>query len=262
MSDVNFYIVAHRGVWAGNIVQNTKEAAQLAQQAGADIVEIDVCRSKDGEYYLFHDGAEMDLLGVATPFDQLASAEIDALELLNATRQPSGYRVNRLVDFLAWLPATYRVNLDRTWPYWQDHTFWQILNNSGKKGQLLLKAPAEYRLPDTEVAYFPIIKSQADFQKVLNVPPIKLVGAEFVIADWQATDLLEPAFLQQMHQIYPLRLVNAENLGPTKPLFGPYHDDGALMNAGKDWQVMLNYGFNAIQTDWTRALWEFRQKGH
>lgn len=49
-------IACHRGFYGANIIQNTIESSKLALKSGADIVEIDICKSKDGKYYIFHDG--------------------------------------------------------------------------------------------------------------------------------------------------------------------------------------------------------------
>lgn len=72
-----FYIIAHRGLWGGNIIQNTREAAELSIRAGADIIEIDICKSKDGVYYLFHNGMEKYLLGTEEPLQNITSKTID-----------------------------------------------------------------------------------------------------------------------------------------------------------------------------------------
>ncbi|AMB98718.1 hypothetical protein AWM75_01325 [Aerococcus urinaehominis] len=98
----DFLIIAHRGFWGGNIIQNTRQAAILAKRAGADVVEVDVCRSQDGVYYLFHNGHENQLLGLGNQdFSQFTSGEIDQASFLNSVEATSGYYCERLADFLA-----------------------------------------------------------------------------------------------------------------------------------------------------------------
>ncbi|MGN7476367.1 glycerophosphoryl diester phosphodiesterase membrane domain-containing protein [Solibacillus silvestris] len=49
-------VVAHRG-FAEEAVENTISAIEAANEAGADMVEIDIQQTKDGEFVVFHDKA-------------------------------------------------------------------------------------------------------------------------------------------------------------------------------------------------------------
>ena len=49
-------IAAHRGTCGGNIVRNTIPAYENALKHGADIIEVDVIMSTDGDFYTFHNG--------------------------------------------------------------------------------------------------------------------------------------------------------------------------------------------------------------
>ena len=51
-------LVAHRGVWAGNIPCNTIAAYEAALRQGADMIEIDVDYTADGKLIVFHPGME------------------------------------------------------------------------------------------------------------------------------------------------------------------------------------------------------------
>ena len=47
-------VVAHRGVWSGNIPCNTIAAYNAALAQGADMIEIDVDMSADKKLWIFH----------------------------------------------------------------------------------------------------------------------------------------------------------------------------------------------------------------
>lgn len=47
-------LVAHRGVWGGNIPPNTFAAYDTALAQGADMLEIDLNRTADGRLVIFH----------------------------------------------------------------------------------------------------------------------------------------------------------------------------------------------------------------
>ena len=51
-------VAAHRGTSGGNIPPNTIAAFDLALKEGADILEMDLFKSLDGEIFVFHTGTE------------------------------------------------------------------------------------------------------------------------------------------------------------------------------------------------------------
>ena len=51
-------VAAHRGTSAGNIPPNSIAAFDIALKEGADILEMDLFQSADGEIFVFHTGME------------------------------------------------------------------------------------------------------------------------------------------------------------------------------------------------------------
>ena len=90
------YVIAHRGVHATGATENTMHAFQLALEAGADMIELDVRRTGDGQLAILHDH---DRSGVA-----LDSCSLDEFEAR------SGFRPPLLRDVLGW--AAGRIALD------------------------------------------------------------------------------------------------------------------------------------------------------
>lgn len=88
-------VIAHRGVHSGAI-ENTMDAFELALAAGADMIELDVRRSGDGQLAILHDHAHS---GVA-----LDSCPLDEFE------RRTGFRPPLLEEVLAW--AAGRIALD------------------------------------------------------------------------------------------------------------------------------------------------------
>ena len=60
-------VVAHRGMFAGNIPCNTLPAYNAALTEGADMIEIDVEMSGEGKLYIFHPGMEPPFLCSSIP---------------------------------------------------------------------------------------------------------------------------------------------------------------------------------------------------
>lgn len=267
-SNQPFLIMVHRGFWGGNIIENTRQSAMLAKRAGADLIEVDVCRSKDGQYYLFHDGGEADLLGQDLHFHQWLAADLEAVSLRNSLGQPSGFHLEKLADFLAWLPADYYVNLDRSWVYWEDVTFFELLSASGKLDQLFLKSPVKKELLDVlsvspfPFNYMPIIYCPEEMTFVESYAKIKTIGAEIIVDQLPEHPLVEETFIQDLKDKNYLIVANAEHLGERFRLFDQLNDTTALFEDEQAWGKMVALGVNVIQTDWPNFLKEYRRAYH
>ena len=264
LNEKTFLILSHRGFWGGNVIENTRVACQLAYRAGADIAEVDVCRSSDGEYYLFHDGNEAKLLNKRANFSELDAATIDSINLLNSLGNSSGYKVEKLADFLSWLPVGKLVNIDRSWDYWEDDAFYHILSASQKSDQVLLKSPvkkaylSQLNARYHGISYMPIITSQEEYDRVLNYPLIQMIGVEIVVSH-QPSDLLNQNWLNVLAEKGLMIVANAEKLGESYALFNGLDDDVALANGfSTGWGQILASGANTIQTDWPNFLNDFR----
>ncbi|MDK6233522.1 glycerophosphodiester phosphodiesterase family protein [Aerococcus sp. UMB10185] len=269
LQGTDFLIMAHRGFWGGNVIQNTRQAAVLAKRTGADVVEVDVCRSSDGVYYLFHNENEASLLGIlGKDFSELPSSLIDQLEYTNSTGDPSGFYPERLADFLDWLPANYLVNIDRAWAYFGDEAFIDIIRNSGKADQLLFKSQVEegplqaLNQVNLPLNYMAIIHSQAQVEEVVKYDSIHLVGFELIVKG-QTNDLMDSAWRQDLLEKGYILTVNSEKLGKQPHLYLDYSDQEALLGeTGYEvWRAMLGHGTNAFITDWPNFMADFRSQG-
>lgn len=259
-----FWIMAHRGVKGANVIENTIEAGILALRSGADIIEVDVTKTVDGIYYLFHDGQEQKLFHIDQPFETLTQQEVENLTVYNGLDKPSGKKIDTLEAFLHWLPEGVIANLDRSWMYWQDESFFEVLIQSGKVEQILLKSPVDRNylnaLQQSKYAfnYVPLLHSQKEWEVVRGFDKINLVGAELIVKDSQS-DLLNETWLHHLTTHYPLIIANSEDLDETANLFMGLNDQLALFDSEDAWQKTLDYGVTVIQTDWPYFLHEFRQ---
>ena len=90
-------VIAHRGASA-YVTNNTIEAFQLAHEMGADGIELDVRRTKDGVLVVFHD-ASLEVDGQKRLIADLTLEELQAIDL-------QGCRVPTLDDALDYLKTT------------------------------------------------------------------------------------------------------------------------------------------------------------
>lgn len=265
LQDKDFLILTHRGSWQGNICQNTREAAIVAYKYGTDIVEIDVRQSSDGEYYLFHNGNEPNLLGYSVDFSEISSNEISNSSIINTTLDPSGYKVERLDDYLAWLPDDYLVNIDRSWYYFDDDKYINLIVDSGKSSQIFLKAPAidEYlemlNSKNVDIPFIAILNDPDDYYRIIEqYKNINYLGVEYIPTTSAPTDQ-ELEFFKALNDDNKILLGNSINLGSKTDLFyGLFDDDAVLNNPDEVWGKMLDYGVNMIQTDFPYFLNQYR----
>ena len=93
-------LCAHRGIWGGNIPCNNTIAYDFALAEGADMVEVDVTRSADGELFIFHPGMEKRQFGKDINIRQMNADEIRTLRLVNFDGTPTQIGLNTLDEVL------------------------------------------------------------------------------------------------------------------------------------------------------------------
>ena len=265
-------VVAHRGTAIGSIAENTREAAMAALVSGADVVEIDVSTSADGEFYAFHDGTEQRLLGIGANLTTLTARQIDELRYVHVDRPGRPARVDRLLDLLAALRPTELgvgdetaplVNVDRSWGAWA--TLLPALDGLRMTEQLLLKSPAALPGPldvlrrhEVKYPYLPICTDPAQIVGLVEDDDLDVVGVE-VLADSPDHPLADPGLFAELHARGLLVLVNAEVLTTGLPLFAGHDDEAALLRGpAAGWGPLFDLGADLIQTDWPWLLHAYR----
>ena len=107
----NVLIMAHRGVSCANIVDNTIESYDAAIRQGADIVEVDVCASLDGDLFVLHDGMEPAVLGQQESIVHMHTAEIRSLRYLNKNNTRIDHPINTFDEVLEHLKGRCLINI-------------------------------------------------------------------------------------------------------------------------------------------------------
>lgn len=253
-------VVAHRGHFGGNVVQNTLPAFKNALKQGADILEIDLIAARDGEFYCFHDGYEKAMFNFDGDLRQLTSAEIDQLPTYNAVGQVSGYGATRFFDIADSLLEEAFINLDRCWD--ELELLLPRLTRLKLMQKILIKTPVEDRFLSQiaelapEIPYMPILKNIQEFRIVesygLNTQAVEL------IVPTPDHELLQAEILQEFRETDLLLFANAIDLGEKYNLSAGYTDTGAILEGEEvHWGKLIDLGFMLIQTDWPLLLRQF-----
>lgn len=251
-------VSVHRGTGIASIAENTVGAIIAAVKQGADIVEIDIIESTDGDYFLFHDGYEPMSLGVNKNIRTMSTAEIEQLNYRWASNHR--YPVERFSTVLETFTDTL-FNVDRSWWWWPGLLDFMADYNAAP--YCLLKSPfqddalAALENHAVKFPYIPIVKTTEQVDALLANPKINTVGFE-LIADSNDHPFAQADYIANLHDQGMAAYLNAIVLSDRKPLFAGYDDEVSIFDDPQHgWGELVNLGADVIQTDWPGLLSEF-----
>lgn len=251
-------IVAHRGSCGGNLCQNTHLTFKAALLQGADILELDVIKSSDGIFYVYHSNQDQRILHLQDNIHNLTSKQIDELEIYNWLDEPSGLHLEKLDDILNEFENKCLINIDRSWVYMDEILAYL---KTRKHDSIILKTPVkdEYlkklEKSGLDVMYMPIVYSLKELERCMDYN-INLSAVEMIFRDL-SLDLVKPETFELCKKLKLATFVNAETLG---------RDERFLLSAGlgdnmsieygfeHGWGKLIDMGFDIIQTDWVAIL--------
>lgn len=254
----------HRGTGLGAIVENTTPAVIAAARSGGDLIEIDVVRSRDGVYFVFHDGKEPDHFGIEANLQTLTAAKIEALSYRQRSVQP-WVRVERLDTMLRDLPEDIILNVDRSWRYWPD--LLHLIDSHDLADRLLMKIGATdlravqaAREHPVKYPLLPIVKRPEDLLDLVGDPSLNVVGAELVTAVSDGP-FCDRAWLLRLRADGIFAYVNALDLGNGKVLFAGWDDTVSVIHGPEHgWKHLVDLRADVIQTDWPALLGSYLQQ--
>ncbi len=250
-------IAAHRGTFGGVIINNTIPAFENALKHGADIMEVDVIMSTDGQFYAFHNGNEKWLLGISEDIRKLDSRTIESLRCRNVEGTSLEQGIDKLGDVMEYLRGKCLINIDRSWFYWEETI--KELQRYGMDDQVVLKSHVDAKLlrvladSRSQFMYMPIVKTKADLDLALR-HDLRTIGVELIFTDLDS-ELITNECLSGLKSKRIFSWVNAITLDETIVLSGGL-DDRLSISQGpeKGWGKLLDMGFDIIQTDWPLLL--------
>jgi len=259
-----FLILVHRGSHGGNIVENTSDAVKVSSLQHADIVETDISKSTDGDFFIFHDGGEARLLKESRNIRTFSTAEIQSKYFRNALGEKITKQVETLDYFYNHINHETFLNIDRSWDYWD--TFLPELDKYPEMHEyFVLKSPVkrEYleKLNNHQIQYlyFPIISNLDELKILADYPNLNIVGFE-IIEKGNDFEFIESTEFDKYRNGDYMFLCNSIKLNDKTNLFGGLDDNLALLDGtDQSWDKILKLGINAIQTDWPDIFNEYRK---
>lgn len=246
-------LVAHRGVCGGNIPCNSLQAFRAAINQGADIVELDVDCSADGELFIQHPGMERVHLRIPHSIRNYNSAELQEFRLSNCDLAPTEWSIVRLEEALELLRGKCIVNIDKFWE--NPEAIAKLVRRLKMEDQILIKTEnrPEY-LNDVEtyapdIPYMTIANTEDTTHEAMMKRSINYVGTE-VLFETEDAPVASAEYLNQMHHDGKIVWSNAIVYNYRAVLSAHHNDDISLTeDPTKGWGWLADHGFDLIQTD-------------
>lgn len=254
-------LAAHRGVCGANIPCNTLAAYAIALQQGADIIELDVSKSLDGELFAFHPGMEPVYLKCGKMISEMTAREVREVPLLNQDEVPTHYRVPTLEEALAFLKDKAYINVDKFWTDVEGIT--ACIRRAGVERQAIVKtyleedALREVEKFAPDLMFMPMVRHKDESTEMLLKRNINLIGNE-VLFDRETDEVISDAYIAEMHRKGLLIWANAIVYNE-KDVISAGHTDDVSLTEDPDlgWGWLIRKKVDIIQTDWPLMLKQY-----
>jgi glycerophosphoryl diester phosphodiesterase len=258
-------IVAHRGDWR-NAPENSLLGFKYAADMGADLIELDLKKTKDGEIVIMHDATiDRTTNGKGKPADYTLQ-EIKAFRLKNGLGRVTNNPIPTLKEvMLALKGRPIKVNLDKSYPYYNET--YAILNETGTLQQGVFKSEMPYdslkqKYPQLigKITYMPVVNlDKPDAKKVITdyLKNMKVYAFEMNFTKDTSAILSNNEFIRKTgSKVWINSLWASLNAG---------HDDDTAVeeNNKKDsWDWILAHNATIIQTDRPLLMLQYLRARH
>lgn len=251
-------VCAHRGSSGADIPCNTLAAFKTALNQGADIIELDVSKSRDGEFFVFHPGMEKAHLGVHSLLSARSAKAIKRLHFLNQDNVPTVCKINTLEEVLTFLKGKCYINIDK---FWTDIPgISEVIRKAGVENQVIVKTDTteKYLKQVKEFAsdfmFMPIVSDEDNITDKLCAQGINCIGAE-VLFRTEDKKVCSEEYISYMHSKNRIVWVNSIVYNHKAILSAGHTDNIAVQGeTERGWGWLIDRGFDIIQTDWCLML--------
>ena len=246
-------LCAHRGVSGANVPCNSMAAFKAAVMSGADMIELDVAKSLDGKFFVFHPGMENAHLRKKKLISLMNSEKVEKLRFVNQDDCPTDYGVNTLEEILDYLRGKCYINVDK---YWTDIPgITKCIRKCGVEKQVVVKTAIKGRYisqliesaPD--LMFMPIVRYKDEITDDLLKKGINCIGAE-VLFEKDDEPVASPEYIESMHKKRLIVFANAIVYNKNDVIAAGHSDDNSfLISPDYGWGWLAERGFDIIQTD-------------
>ena len=254
-------IVAHRGVWGGNIPGNIPASFEAALMQGADMIELDVSITRDGELFVFHPGMEPTFLKSSTLLRDMTACEARKLRYHNGDGTPTQFPISTFDEVLEQLKGRCYINVDKFLD--NPDPISRAIRRHNMMDQVLVKSKPSEEVTRTlealapDVSYMLILRDKDDATDAILKRNVNYVGAE-VLFTTEDSELATTEYIHRMHEKNLLVWVNSIVYNYQDVLAAGHNDDISVAgNPDAGWGWLLDKGYDMIQTDWPVMLRQY-----
>ncbi|MFD3519114.1 glycerophosphodiester phosphodiesterase family protein [Streptomyces sp. NPDC058653] len=254
-ADAKVLVAAHRGQWRA-APENSLPAIRAAFDQGADIVELDIQRTKDDQLVLMHDDSVNRTTNGTGKVSDLTLAQIKDLRLrqgVGGAQAPvTGETVPTLAEAMKAAKDRGLVNLDKGWP--NREAIYRVLHETGTVRNGIFKSDApvaevlDFRAAHPEALYFHIVQD-GNIDSIDQFGKKQPVGYEVIFDNDQDAVVRKPVIdrLRSTGRIW----INSMWFG----LADHYTDEASLIDPARGWGALTDiFGATVIQTDNVESL--------
>ena len=254
-------LVAHRGVWGGNIPPNTIAAYDTALAQGADMLEIDLNRTADGRLVIFHPCMERAMLGWNGRIGEQPWSFVKKLRYMNFDEAPTQFGLCTFDEVLERYMGRCYINIDKFWD--NPAEIAAAIRAHGMADQCVVKTGLNPRVLGimeeyaADMPFLAVVREEADLRAVRR-RKLRHVGVEALFSD-ESSPFASREWVERQHRAGQVVWVNAIIYDYKTQLVAGRSDD--LATAGGDpegsWGWLADRGYDLIQTDWMLACGQF-----
>lgn len=254
-------VIAHRGIWR-NAPENSLQAIKNAIELGADIVEIDIQKTKDGQLVLMHDSSVNRTTNGKGNVKDWTLEGLKTLNLLDSFGFVTVHKIPTLEEALLLSKDKILINLDKSYNYFD--RCYEVINKTGTLKQVILKGKKNRSQVDRDygqyldnIYFMPIVQlPNKNTKRIIADYLKKRVPIAFEIIIRREPDGMTDYFDEIRGKgvnIWVNALSKRHNAG--------HDDEKALLDPTVyDWYIENN--INMIQTDQPELLINYlREKG-
>lgn len=252
------YVVAHRGVSGANIPCNTLASFKIALDQKAEVIELDVSKSKDGVYFVFHPGKEQTFLKCDKSISEMDSNEVKELFLVNQDDVKTKYKIPTLEEAFNFLKDKCYINVDKFWTDIEGIS--NMIRKCHVEKQVIVKTFAKKEYIDSvekyasDFNYMVFVYHKDEVSDILEKRNLNYIGTE-VIFNSDDDEVSTKEYVDKMHQKGLLVWANAIVYDDNDIINANHSDDTSLiLDVDQGWGHLVKQGYDFIQTDYTLPL--------
>jgi glycerophosphoryl diester phosphodiesterase len=261
VKDSYVYIVAHRGDWR-DAPENSVEALQDAQKLGADAVELDLKRSRDGELVVMHDPTVDRTTTGRGPVSTYSLSDLKRLKLRAATGHPTAHTIPTFEEELQAAKGQMVLDIDQGWDFFPDVL--RTVRSTGTVDQVMVNAKPNTTLDEFERTQGPV----PDDVTLMIIVDLARPSASEIVRSFSR----HKRTIVQFIFAHDEDMIKATEVISERPVFvnslwselcGGHDDDRAVEFHQEDatWGWLAQHQVTLLQTDRLReSLQYFREK--